>query len=339
MRGAGLRVGLGGLLLLCASCGGGTNEVPQAAKVLKPGLGIYELLPRDGAKEEKAIRLGDRVRGRVWLRPLVEGAEGGSEPRPRPSKIDRVPEAEGLRFQWTGPTRVLPGAGEGGTPLLLRPFEVRFLRTGELGLPALEIPPAKVAARSVQVRGLLPKDAKLQPILPDSLIRDPEGAFPWAWAGLAAALLVLGALWYLGRRRRSEREAPQPIPIPPGRRALIQLKELARSLEEGSISGERLVEVVTQVLRRYLDEAMGLHTREQTTEEILRELSLRPELGTEERTRLTQIVRQADLVKFARQGADLGLSRQLLEGARSFVLALEERRKNQEGVAGEVAYA
>ncbi|GEM_PF-4230065 len=324
-----MRGGCWGLLccvsFVLSSCGGSGGDVPEAAKVLRPGVGLYELvLP----VKDELVRLGDPVDGRVWLRALKEIQGGAADPESKKT-LDQRPKAEGLRFRWTGKMRVVK-AGRGGPPLLSRPFRAWFLRTGERVLPAIG-DKVKVAERKVRVKGILPKGAKAAPVLPDSLIRDPEPSFPWLWAGVFAAILALGAAWYLWKRRKKDGAGlPKPIPIPPGRRALIQLKELAQSLEEGSVSGEELVDQVTRVLRRYLDEALGLRTREQTTEEILRELARHPELAEMDRARLSSIVRQADLVKFAGQGADLRLSRELLEGARAFVLALEEKIRKKE---------
>ncbi len=313
---------LGGLVLVLASCGGGVGEIPKEAQVLKPGVGFYELIsPKDGA----AIRLGDAVSGRVWLRGFA--GDKGKKEKGATQILDVEPKGEGFRLRWTGKTKVLP-KGEGAAPLFVRPFRAWFLRTGARVLPAFQTHLATVKERKVEVKGLLPKGAKGGPELPDSLIRDPEPSFPWLWAGLGAGVLVLAVglfLWL--KRKRGRGFLPKPIPIPPGRFALIQLKELAQSLEEGTIRSEELVDQVTRVLRRYLDEALGLHTREQTTEEILRDLAEHPQLGEAQRARLAGLVQQADLVKFAGQGADLELSRELLGGARTLVLGLEEERK------------
>ncbi len=314
----------GGLVLLLTACGGRGGEIPKAAQVLKPGVGFYELLL---PQKSSGIRLGDPIEGRVWLRGFV--AKKGEKALIR--VLDRKPKAQGLRFRWTGKTRVLP-QGEGVGPLLVRPFRIWFLRTGARVIPALQIHQAKIAERKVEVEGLLPKNAKSAPELPDSLIRDPEPSFPWLWAGLGAGILILAAgLFLWNKHKGGARTHPKPIPIPPGRRALIQLKELAQSLEEGRIRSEELVDQVTRVLRRYLDEALGLHTREQTTEEILRDLAQHPKLREEDRARLAGLVHQADLVKFAGQGADFQLSRELLGSARTFVLGIEEERKRGDG--------
>jgi hypothetical protein len=123
-------------------------------------------------------------------------------------------------------------------------------------------------------------------------------------AAVAAAAAALG-FWILRRlRRRGRREAPPPpvrrAPLRPAwETALEELDRIAAADHVGHGELARQYVEVTAALRRYLEERYGVPALEQTTSELadsLRRTPLRPELAA----RVLALLREADLVKFAK---------------------------------------
>ena len=128
---------------------------------------------------------------------------------------------------------------------------------------------------------------------------------PWLWIVLVAALLaylvglVSSKLW-----KNRENLIPPPPPVPPHVRALQALDELVASglLEEGN--SDPFYTKLSLILREYLEGRFHLNAPEQTTEEIVEELSRSPELTGAQRNILQEFLRRADIVKFAKGNAD-----------------------------------
>lgn len=142
---------------------------------------------------------------------------------------------------------------------------------------------------------------------------------------LAAALLaaVAGALiWHFLLRKK----APVPTPREAALGALLRLRE---RVSEGSDHDFGVG--VSDVLRRFLGEALGLAAPRQTTEEFL--LSLRGSLRflPAEQEALAAFLHRADFLKYARGEATPEQRISLIEAAASFVRSGESPAQTREG--------
>lgn len=138
---------------------------------------------------------------------------------------------------------------------------------------------------------------------------------------LAACIagVFLAALWWRFRAQRLREESETESREPPHLAALRELRELRTS--GASMEAERFTVKVSNVLRRYLEEALGLPALEQTSEEFLRDLGSQSWLTDELAGDLEIFMRSSDLVKFARQGLRDGQREQLVDSAVKVVQA------------------
>jgi len=115
---------------------------------------------------------------------------------------------------------------------------------------------------------------------------------------LAAAVFLIYRYW-----KKKRRQKPEVIFEPPPRPAhIIALEELA-NLREKKLWQRGLIKPyyseLTEIIRRYFEHRYGIMALEQTTEEILRDVSHRLS-GNPVRSDIENVLRHADLVKFAR---------------------------------------
>lgn len=124
---------------------------------------------------------------------------------------------------------------------------------------------------------------------------------PWLWVSLGTALaafltgLVTAKLW-----KRREPIVPSAPPVPPHVIALHALNSLK---EKGLLERDECEPFYTElslILRTYLEGRFNLNAPDETTEEIVEELSRSPELNGAQRNILQEFMRQADMVKFAK---------------------------------------
>jgi hypothetical protein len=190
-----------------------------------------------------------------------------------------------------------------------------FFRTGRRPVPVFGLPFMR-AVKGLG-RGLLTSDSafiEIVPLLPagnpslkDIKELEPSRRPTFVPVVLAVvAALILGAV-LLHRRRRAPpltalapaAVAASPPPSTPYDRALAHLEaiERARWTALGEIA--RHYEAVIDVVREYLEAAEGVPAREQTSSELV--WALPPHLsGSEGRDRLSDLLQEADLVKFAK---------------------------------------
>ncbi len=144
--------------------------------------------------------------------------------------------------------------------------------------------------------------------------------WPWVAGGLGAAILLTILVRYLVRRARRPKAVvvvERPA-VPLHTRTLEALRAIeARKLwQAGQV--KQYQSEVTDVLRSYVEERFGVPALERTTDELMQALRLGPVPG-EARERLGNMLRLADLVKFAKYSALPTENEQLMASAIHFI--------------------
>jgi len=171
-----------------------------------------------------------------------------------------------------------------------------------------------IAGHAVFVRSILPADsAQRVPKPPRALFEFTQ--FPWwLWALIAAAVVAIGLLlwWWIRRRRR-----PKPaIVVDPFTRAESEFQRIeALALLEAGERG-RYVTLMIEVLRDYLAARYAEAALSLTSSELQRSVVALPFVPQE---RLTRLLTEADLIKFARRPVSSERARELGREARAIV--------------------
>jgi hypothetical protein len=170
-------------------------------------------------------------------------------------------------------------------------------------------------ANAVFVRSILPADsAQRKPKPPRALFEFTQ--FPWwLWALIAAAIIAIGLLvwWWIRRRRR-----PPPVAVvDPFARAESEFQRIeALALLDAGERG-RYVTLMIEVLRDYLAARYAEAALSLTSTELQRSVGGLPFVPQE---RLTRLLTEADLIKFARRPVSSERARELGREARSIVV-------------------
>jgi hypothetical protein len=234
------------------------------------------------------------------------------------------------------------GTGSGSGPLITplpegqHRYEARVFGLGEVKLPVLAVRyrlpdgtegTAEAEALTVRVGSLLPKDAQEQQLAD---IRGPVGVgvAPLFWLALGLALLILGAVAYLIRRRlRRPKATAAPIPVPdlpPAAEAQAALEKLARADHFARGDGRGYYIALAGIAKRYLERRLGARIVEMTSAEML--VYLRDSLhGGELLGPMRDLATAADQVKFAKGEALRDEGERHLEATRRLVDRLEQR--------------
>lgn len=143
----------------------------------------------------------------------------------------------------------------------------------------------------------------------------------WAIVAIMIAIAVVGGLvwWFAGRRKTK--------PLTPRESALLELARLRSSLREGTDHAFGVG--VSDVLRRFLGEALGLAAPRQTTEEFLGSLRGSLRFVPAEQAALAEFLHQSDYLKYARGEATAEQREALIVAAESFVRSGEVDKKNE----------
>lgn len=170
-------------------------------------------------------------------------------------------------------------------------------------------------ANAVFVRSILPADtAQRKPKPPRALFEFTQ--FPWwLWALIAAAIVAIGLLiwWWIRRRRRP----PPVVVVDPFARAESEFQRIeALALLEAGERG-RYVTLMIEVLRDYLAARYAEAALSLTSTELQRSVGGLPFVPQE---RLTRLLTEADLIKFARRPVSSERARELGREARSIVV-------------------
>lgn len=152
-----------------------------------------------------------------------------------------------------------------------------------------------------------------------------EAPFSWAWLWwclLAAVLLSLfywGFLYYWKKQPKQQPKQPTVRPDPPHERARRLLENALAHLH----NPERFCVMVSDAIRRYLEERFRLHAPERTTEEFLEELQESRHLSKDQKRLLANFLAECDLVKFAKSEPEAYELKKLHESALRLVRETE----------------
>ena len=171
---------------------------------------------------------------------------------------------------------------------------------------------------------------QVMPVEPDSnglagikdIVRQPFsiGYYKKYIPHLIVLLLLLGGLYYWWRKTHRKEEiieVPEPEP-PPHVWAFAALDRLEEKKlwQKGEVKEH--YSILTAILREYLERRYGIKALEQTSDEILQQLSLQ-NLSPELLTDTEQLLSVADLIKFAKADPGVNLHEAAIERVRRFV--------------------
>jgi hypothetical protein len=167
---------------------------------------------------------------------------------------------------------------------------------------------------AVFVRSVLPQDSAQRVPKPQRALFE-SSAFPWwVWALVAAAAIAaLLLLWWWFRRRR--KPAPAVI-VDPYERAVAEFDRLeALKLLEAGERG-RYVTLQVEVLRDYLATRYAQASLSLTSTELSRTIRELPHVPQD---RMTRLLTEADLIKFARRPVSGDRARDIGRESRAIV--------------------
>lgn len=146
--------------------------------------------------------------------------------------------------------------------------------------------------------------------------KPPLKISPKLWVPLLVALLALlaGLITRLLMKRSKKPVEPAPV-IPPH----IKARNALAALKEKPWIPEPFFVDLSLILRTYLEERFNLNAPESTTEELAGKLNHDPRLALKEQNTLREFFVQADLVKFARAGAEKDVMRTAFSTVETFV--------------------
>ena len=124
--------------------------------------------------------------------------------------------------------------------------------------------------------------------------------WPYLAGGVAVLALLLVVAWRVRKmRNRPVPTAPEAPPVPLHQRVIDALRavEHQRLWQQGEVKAHH--SAVTDLLRGYIEERYQVPALERTTDELALALKLSP-MSSAHREQLTNLLRLADLVKFAK---------------------------------------
>ena len=137
-----------------------------------------------------------------------------------------------------------------------------------------------------------------------------------AGGALLVLLGILLILWIL-KRPKAEKPARQEQRRSPLELAMERLQRLKS--EKSTLEPEPFTVEVSDIVRDYLEEALEIPAREQTSEEFLNALSTRNDMPDVLHRKMPAFLESCDRVKFARQSLDTDQQDSLLETAQDVV--------------------
>lgn len=137
------------------------------------------------------------------------------------------------------------------------------------------------------------------------------------WLYILIILIFLGIIafllyWFIWREKPLTKEEKVAL-LPPYERAKLALQELDKSEYLQNEEIKEYYSELTGIIRTYLDEKVYDHSLESTTEELISRLHLlkdgqQIDLSKEDISTIENILKRADLVKFAKSKPDIALA-------------------------------
>jgi hypothetical protein len=268
---------------------------PPSSPPWRPGDGIeldFDGIPARLVLETVELEVGLPIRFRL---EIESNSSSSGEFRPVwPSRDQSLGE-----FEILGPA---PQAfASTGRPIEFA-WDIRTFASGVVELPEFTIQlgtaDARTPPRSMEITSVTGLDAA-----PETY-RDIAGAVdvpidrPWPLLWIFLVILGTGLIaFFLVRWWRRPR--PTPPPVPADVWALARLDELAagEDLDRGRVN--RFYVGLTDIARDFMERRYGIAAPERTTPEFIREAGRHPEVDPEHASLLGNLLRSADLVKFA----------------------------------------
>jgi hypothetical protein len=145
-------------------------------------------------------------------------------------------------------------------------------------------------------------------------------ALPYIIAALLVAILVALLVYFIRKRRKKTSETVQEIKIilPPHIIAMDKLNELKKQKlwQNGQIKEYHIL--LTEIVRVYLQDRFGLRALEQTSDEILLQCR-NVTINDSAKGKLQQLLKLADLVKFAKINPIGNENEMSIENAMAFI--------------------
>ncbi|MGQ0562383.1 MAG: hypothetical protein ACT443_10970, partial [Gemmatimonadota bacterium] len=221
-----------------------------------------------------------------------------------------------------GTVRMLRDTVSGGT-VAAAAYPLTAWRPGTLELALVNVtingPEGRqlmsVALPAITVASVLPADTTgIEAKPPKDVLGGSRLWWPWIVAG-ALALALGAALYWWYRRRKPKQPIEQPIPaILPRDRALEELDRIAAMRLPEQNEFKRFYTLVSEVLRNYMQTVEPTWRTHLTTDEMA--AKMRPE---DEAKPALALLRQADLVKFARSTPDPATAARDLDRTRAWI--------------------
>lgn len=125
---------------------------------------------------------------------------------------------------------------------------------------------------------------------------------------IAASLLILSGIIFAGvmiyKKLKKQKPAPLETPISARENAITALEALrAKDLPASGKAREYYYEL-SDIVRKYTEEAFAVRAPEMTTEEFLHSPGLSQALSGAQRNMMKEFLKFCDIVKFARYGPD-----------------------------------
>lgn len=155
--------------------------------------------------------------------------------------------------------------------------------------------------------------------------------FRWILLGLAVVAVVV-AIVYVIKRLKAHKpiiELQVEPPIPPDTRALNALEELRRKELWQAGKLKEYYTDLTDIVRNYLEEAWDIPSTDMTSDETLEAFAGSKAYSETNDTKLRQILKTADMVKFAKSEPLPNEHTQAMNYATEFVVSLSELSSQQ----------